>query len=321
MPDNPIAPPPPGPQRLIIASRESRLAMWQAEHVREHLQRLYPACEVTIVGMTTAGDRILDQALNEIGGKGLFIKELEVAMLEGRADLAVHSLKDVPMEMPDGFELAAVLPRDDPRDAFLSHTHADLAGLPAGARLGTSSLRRGAQIRARYPHLQVLPLRGNINTRMARLDAGDYDAIVLAAAGLKRLGHAARIRAILPPTLCLPAAGQGALGIEIRADRPEMHAWLAPLADAQTTLDVTAERTLSRRLGGSCRVPLAAFCQSEGPAGQRVLTARVAAPDGSEVLEAVARGPADTPSQAEALGETAAADLLGQGAGRWLPSS
>ncbi|MGH1358540.1 MAG: hydroxymethylbilane synthase [Burkholderiaceae bacterium] len=311
--DNPL------PQKLVIASRESRLAMWQALHVQERLRRLYPQCEVSILGMTTQGDRILDKPLSEIGGKGLFIKELEVALLDGRADLAVHSLKDVPMDMPDGFSLAAIMAREDPRDAFVSSEYADLESLPDGARLGTSSLRRAAQVLAQFPRLKILPLRGNINTRMAKLDRGEYDAIILAAAGLKRLGFAERIRSIIPPPLSLPAAGQGALGIEIRRDREDMQAWLAPLVDARTTLEVTVERAVSRRLGGSCRVPLAAFCQPNG-SGDLELCARVAAPDGTEVLESLVSGDVSTLDQADALGERAAADLLAQGAQRWLPS-
>ena len=294
--------------------------MWQAEHVQARLQALYPDCDVSVLGMTTEGDRVLDKALNEIGGKGLFIKELEVALQEGRADLAVHSLKDVPMDMPIGFSLAAIMQREDPRDAFVSNTYADLESLPAGARLGTSSLRRAAQVLARFPHLKILPLRGNINTRMAKLDNGDYDAIILAAAGLKRLGLADRIRAIVPPPLSMPAAGQGALGIEIRDDRADLRQWLAPLVDAATTLEVTVERAVSRRLGGSCQVPLAAYCQADGQ-GALEMTARVAAPDGSEVLESVVRAPVADAVQADALGARAAAELLSQGAARWLPSS
>jgi hydroxymethylbilane synthase len=249
----------PPPARLVIATRESRLALWQAHHVRDRLQTLYPACEVVLLGMTTTGDQILDRSLSEIGGKGLFTKELEVALLDGRADLAVHSLKDVPMSLPPEFELAAVMRREDPRDAFVSPHFAGLDALPHGARIGTSSLRREAQIAERRPDLKVLPLRGNLDTRLGKLDRGEYDAIVLAAAGLKRLGLADRIREILPPTSSLPAPGQGALGIEIRAGRPEVRAWLAPLADRRTWLEVTAERSVSRALGGSCRIPLAAY--------------------------------------------------------------
>ncbi len=308
------------PTRLVIASRESRLAMWQAEHVRDLLQGLYPSCQVEILGMTTVGDQVLDQPLNEIGGKGLFIKELEVALLEGKAHLAVHSLKDVPMELPPEFTLAAVLRREDPRDAFVSNHFADLEGMPAGSRVGTSSLRRAAQIRARLPHLKILSLRGNVNTRLAKLDRGDYDAIILAAAGLKRLGFAERIRSVIPPTLSLPAAGQGALGIETRADQPDVARWLAPLVDAASTAQVAAERTVSRMLGGSCRVPLAAYCVPDGNGGIH-LTARVAAEDGSEVLEASAASAEDSVAAAEAIGVQVANALLEQGAARWLGSA
>lgn len=308
------------PARLVIASRQSRLAMWQAGHVQARLRELYPQCRVEILGMTTEGDRVLDRALNEIGGKGLFIKELEVALLEGRADLAVHSLKDVPMEVGEPFGLAAVMAREDPRDAFVSARHASLESLPAGARVGTSSLRRAAQIRRAFPALGVLPLRGNVNTRLARLDEGRYDAIVLAAAGLKRLGLAERIRAIVPPALCLPAAGQGALAIETLAARDDLHAWLAPLDHAPTAVEVHAERTVSRLLGGSCRVPLAAWCVST-PQGGLKLVSRVAAEDGSAMIEAVAECAGADRDAAEAIGRQAARSLLGQGAARWLGSS
>lgn len=308
------------PARLVIASRQSRLAMWQAEHVQARLRELYPRCEVEILGMTTEGDRVLDRALTEIGGKGLFIKELEVALLERRADLAVHSLKDVPMEVAEPFALAAIMAREDPRDAFVSARYASLESLPAGARLGTSSLRRAAQIRRAFPALELLPLRGNVNTRLARLDEGRYDAIVLAAAGLERLGLAERIRAIVPPTLCLPAAGQGALAIETLASRDDLHAWLAPLDHPATAVEVHAERTVSRLLGGSCRVPLAAWCVSTPQGGLR-LVARVAAEDGSEMVEAVAESAHADHDAAEAIGQQAARSLQEQGAARWLGSS
>ncbi|MFT3804203.1 MAG: hydroxymethylbilane synthase [Burkholderiaceae bacterium] len=301
------------PSRLVIASRESRLAMWQAEHVQARLRALYPRCRVDILGMTTEGDRTLDRALNEIGGKGLFTKELEHALLDGRADLAVHSLKDVPMLLPDGFALAAILSREDPRDAFVSNRYDSLAALPAGARVGTSSLRRAAQIRSRFPALTVLPLRGNVNTRLAKLDADAYDAIVLAAAGLKRLGLASRIRQVLPPSDSLPAAGQGALGIEILGPRDDLRAWLAPLNDAATQAQVRAERAVSRALGGSCRVPLAAYCEPR-PGGGLSLRARVASLDGSRVLEAGGQTDGDSIDEAEALGQRVSAELIGQGA-------
>lgn len=287
--------------------------MWQALHVQQRLRDAYPGCEVEILGMTTEGDRVLDRALNEIGGKGLFTKELEVALLDGRADLAVHSLKDVPMELPESFALTAVLRREDPRDAFVSSRFGSLDEMPAGAVVGTSSLRRAAQIRRRHPRLDVRPLRGNLDTRLAKLDRGEYDAIVLAAAGLKRLGLVDRIRGLLPPSVSLPAAGQGALGIETRADRPEFARWLAPLADDETWLHVTAERAVSRVLGGSCRVPLAAYCETE-PDGALRLRACVASVDGVHLLEAQERLERPDRVAANALGERVAQALLDQGA-------
>jgi len=305
------------PRRLVIASRESRLAMWQAGHVQQRLQALYPQCTVDILGMTTEGDRRLEPTLAEIGGKGLFTKELELALLDGRADLAVHSLKDVPMDLGAAFRLAAVLPREDPRDAFVSAHHASLEAMPAGARVGTSSLRRSAQIRHRFPALEVLPLRGNVNTRLARLDEGRYDAIVLAAAGLVRLGLAERIRAHIDPQLCVPAAGQGALAIETLAGRTDLSVWLAPLADMDTTLQVRAERTVSRLLGGSCRVPLAAWCVRTPDGGLRLI-ARVAAVDGHGMAEAIVESSQADEENAVRLGERAAESLLAQGAAQWL---
>ncbi|WP_043518658.1 hydroxymethylbilane synthase [Achromobacter arsenitoxydans] len=297
------------PQRLVIATRASRLALWQAEHVRDRLRTLYPACAVELLTLTTRGDQILDRTLSKVGGKGLFVKELENALLDGRADLAVHSLKDVPVDLQAPFELCAVLDRADPRDAFVSNHYATLAELPAGAVVGTSSLRRESQIRARYPALVVKPLRGNLDTRLGKLDKGDYDAIVLAAAGLERLGLGARIRALLDPADSLPAAGQGALGIEIRDDRSDMRAWLAPLVSADTTACVLAERAVSRKLGGSCQVPLAAYAQiSDGALSLRAL---VASPDGVRMVHAARSGPA---SEAEAIGEAAASELLDAGA-------
>ncbi len=308
------------PQRLVIASRESRLAMWQAEHVQRLLSGRYPQCDVRILGMTTEGDRRLDRALAEIGGKGLFTKELELALLDGRADLAVHSLKDVPMALGEAFALAAVLAREDPRDAFVSARHASLAAMPPGARVGTSSLRRAAQIRHRFPALEVLPLRGNVITRLARLDEGRYDAIVLAAAGLERLGLAERIRAVIDPRICVPAPGQGALAIETLAGRDDLARWLAPLADARTTVEVQAERMLSRLLGGSCRVPLAAWCVSTATGGLK-LVARVASEDGRSMAEAEVECDVADEASALRLGERAAQSLLEQGAAQWLASS
>ncbi|PLC41307.1 hydroxymethylbilane synthase [Ralstonia pickettii] len=301
------------PTKLVIASRESRLALWQAEHVRAALQKYYPACDVSILGMTTRGDQILDRSLAKVGGKGLFVKELEVALAEGRADLAVHSLKDVPMELPEGFALSTILEREDPRDAFVSNDYADLASLPAGAVVGTSSLRREASLRARFPHLVIQPLRGNLDTRLGKLDRGDYAAIILAAAGLKRLGLVDRIRSTIAPEESLPAAGQGALGIEIRADREDVRACLAPLHDAPTALAVTAERAVSRILGGSCQVPLASFAQWSG-AGTLRLRAFVASQDGTRKLAADGEATPSTLAEADALGVRVAQQMLAGGA-------
>lgn len=297
------------PQRLVIATRASRLALWQAEHVRDRLRTLYPACAVELLTLTTRGDQILDRTLSKVGGKGLFVKELENALLDGRADLAVHCLKDMPVDLQAPFELCAVLDRADPRDAFVSNRHATLADLPAGAVVGTSSLRRESQIRARHPQLVVKPLRGNLDTRLAKLDRGEYDAIVLAAAGLYRLGLADRIRGLLDPADCLPAAGQGALTIEIRDDRDDLRACLAPLNDAGATSIALAERAVSRRLGGSCQVPLAAYAEIEGD--RLNVRALVASPDGTRMLRAERSGPV---VQAQALGEAVAAELFDAGA-------
>lgn len=279
------------PTKLIIASRESRLAMWQAENVRDRLRALYPSCDVQILGMTTRGDQILDRALSKVGGKGLFVKELEVAMEEGRADLAVHSLKDVPMELPEGFSLAAILQREDPRDAFVSNQYGSLAELPAGAIVGTSSLRRQALISARLPHLIIKPLRGNLDTRLRKLDDGEYAAIILAAAGLKRLGLPDRIKAFLEPTESLPAAGQGAMAIEILSARQDLFEALAPLNDLSSSQAVSAERTVSKAFGGSCQIPLAAFAQINED--QMYLRAMVATPDGSQSCQAEVYGKAE----------------------------
>jgi hydroxymethylbilane synthase len=306
------APTPQAPATLVIATRESRLALWQAEHVRDILQTLYPACRVTLLGMTTRGDQIQDRTLAKVGGKGLFVKELEMALADGRADLAVHSLKDVPMTLPAGFTLAAVLQREDPRDALVSPHYASLAELPPGSVVGTSSLRREAMLRARYPHLQVAPLRGNLDTRLAKLARGDFAAIILAAAGLQRLGLGERIRARLEVADSLPAAGQGALGIEACSARTDVLAWLAPLADPATALATAAEREVSRALGGSCTVPLAAY--GSWVAGRLHLQASIATPDGVRTLRAQAGGAVADAAQAEALGLQVAQDLIAQGA-------
>ncbi len=297
------------PSRLIIASRESRLALWQAVHIQSRLAALYPQCSVEILGMTTRGDQILDRPLSQIGGKGLFIKELEVAMQEGRADLAVHSLKDVPMEMPDGFAMTAIAVREDPRDAFVSGRYEGLDALPAGAVVGTSSLRREAILRASYPHLTIQPLRGNLDTRLRKLDEGQYDAIILAAAGLIRLGLKQRIRAVLSPEQSLPAPGQGALGIEILAARADAAAWIAPLNDAETAHRVRAERAFSRALGGSCQIPLGGYAVIEN--GELWLRGFVATPDGQRMVRGEIRGAPDDDTR---LGETLAQQLRAQGA-------
>ncbi|AMO22126.1 porphobilinogen deaminase [Ramlibacter tataouinensis] len=266
--------------QLVIATRESRLALWQAEHVKALLeQRGHP---VSLLGMTTRGDQILDRSLSKVGGKGLFVKELEVALEEGRAHIAVHSLKDVPMELPAGFMLACVMEREDPRDAFVSNRYATLDELPQGAVVGTSSLRRVVLLRAQRPDLRIEPLRGNLDTRLRKLDEGQYDAIVLAAAGLKRLGLASRIRAIFEPEQMLPAAGQGALGIEIRSDRGDLAELLEPLSHHATTLAVAAEREVSRAMGGSCSMPLAAHAAFSGEYLQ--LRAAWGDPEGSGAL-------------------------------------
>jgi hydroxymethylbilane synthase len=292
--------------------------MWQAEHVQACLKNLYPNCEVIILGMTTKGDQILDRALSKVGGKGLFVKELETALEDGRADLAVHSLKDVPMVMPEGFDLSCIMVREDARDALVSNQYASLAELPAGAVVGTSSLRREAIIRSQYPHLQVEPLRGNLDTRMAKLDRGEYQAIILAAAGLKRLGMGSRIKALLPYDPHTPAAGQGALGIETLSARSDVKAWLAPLNDLPTALAVTAERAVSRKLGGSCEVPLAAHAQWQSP---KELTMRsyVASTDGRQICLASGSRAISNYQEAEAFGLAIADDLIAKGAAALLP--
>lgn len=303
----------PTPKKLVIASRESALAMWQAEHIRDRLRALYPETEVSILGMTTQGDQILDVSLSKIGGKGLFVKELEVALEEGRADIAVHSLKDVPMRLPEGFMLACIGKREDPRDAFVSNDYANLEALPPGSVVGTSSLRRESQLRARFPHLKIEPLRGNVQTRLRKLDEGQYAAIILAAAGLKRLGLGERIRDLISSENSLPAVGQGALGIECRADRSDLEALLRPLHDAETAACVLAERAMSRALAGSCQVPLGGFAEANGK--QLRMRGFVASPDGKRMLRAEQMGSVDAP---EALGDAVAAALLAQGAGEIL---
>jgi len=298
-----------GPARLVIASRESALAMWQAEHIRDRLRALYPQTEVSILGMTTQGDQILDVTLSKIGGKGLFVKELETALEDGRADLAVHSLKDVPMNLPEGFVLAVIGEREDPHDAFVSNKYENLAALPAGSVVGTSSLRRESQLRARFPLLDIQPLRGNVQTRLRKLDEGQYAAIILAAAGLKRLGLGHRIRALISSEDSLPAVGQGALGIECRADRTDVIALLQPLHHPDTAACVLAERALSRALAGSCQVPLGGF--AEVADGKLRMRGFVASPDGKRMTHAELIGEIGNP---EALGNKVADALRAQGA-------
>ncbi len=301
----------PSPAPLVIATRESRLALWQAEHVKALLAARGHA--VTLLGMTTQGDQILDRSLSKVGGKGLFVKELEVALEEGRAHIAVHSLKDVPMELPEGFALACVMEREDPRDAFVSPRYASLAALPQGAVVGTSSLRRQVLLQALRPDLKIAPLRGNLDTRLRKLDEGQYDAIVLAAAGLKRLGLGERIRAVFAPGEMLPAAGQGALGIEVRSDRQDLIDALAPLAHQPTWLTVAAERAVSRAMGGSCSMPLAAHGQWQGSTLH--LDAAWGDPEGRTALvRAQAQAAVATLAQAEALGDAVAAQLRAGGA-------
>ena len=294
---------------LRIATRRSRLALWQAEFVKARLEALHPGLRVALVALSTRGDELLDASLAKAGGKGLSVKELEAALAEGRADIAVHSMKDVPAELPEGYALAAILAREDPRDAFVSVRHENLAALVAGAVVGTSSLRRQAQIAARYPQLEIRPLRGNVDTRLAKLDRGDYAAIVLAAAGLKRLGLAGRIRSYLSVEESLPAAGQAALGIECLAARADLMKLLQPLQDEECGACVRAERAVNLSLGGSCTIPLGAFAEI---AGRKLkLRALVASPDGRRIARAEGVG---DPSDPEALGLRVAHALRGEGA-------
>jgi hydroxymethylbilane synthase len=300
-----------------IATRESRLALWQAEHVRDLLQARF-GLQVELLGMTTRGDQILDRALSKVGGKGLFVKELETALEDGSAHLAVHSLKDVPMDLPPGFVLAAVMEREDPRDAFVSNRFADLAALPQGAVVGTSSLRRVVQLMAERPDLQIEALRGNLDTRLRKLDEGGFDAIVLAAAGLKRLGLAQRIRATFEPGRMIPAAGQGALGIEVREDNTALRDMLAGLIHTPTWLSAHAERAVSRALGGSCSMPLAAHAVWRGD----TLVMDAALGHATELtrplLSTQVSGRPTDEASARALGEHAAARLREAGAGSYL---
>jgi hydroxymethylbilane synthase len=300
-------------KKLVIATRRSRLAMWQAEHIKEKLEALHKGLQVELLPLSTRGDELLDRRLDDAGGKGLFVKELETALAEARADLAVHSMKDVPAELPPGFSIAAIPAREDPRDVLVSKRFASLAEMPAGGTIGTSSLRRSAQIVERYPALDIRLLRGNVDTRLAKLDRGDYDAIVLAVAGLKRLGLEARATARLSSDEMLPAPGQGALGIECLAAREEVVALLAPLADGSTTACVLAERAVSRALGGNCSLPLAAFAQAN--MDNMRLRALVASADGRRVVRCELEGDIADPL---ALGERVAQELRRQGASEIL---
>lgn len=300
---------------IRIATRTSPLAMWQAEHVAHRLREIHPGLQIEMVGMVTRGDKILDSPLSKIGGKGLFVKELEMGMLEGRADIAVHSMKDVPMEFPDGLHLPVIMEREDPRDAFVSNRYRDLDELPEGAIVGTSSLRRQTQIRARYPYLQIRDLRGNVNTRLGKLDNGEYDAIILAAAGLIRLEFQSRITAYLSTEQSLPAIGQGAVGIECRRHDPRVENLLAPLLHPETAVRVRAERAMNQRLNGGCQVPVAGFAELvDGALRMRGL---IGFPDGSALYACEKFGCVVDPG---ALGLEVAEDLLAQGGDQVLNS-
>lgn len=300
-------------QTLTIATRKSALALWQAEHIKARLESIHPGLNVTLLPMSTRGDVILDTPLAKIGGKGLFVKELEIAMLEGRADIAVHSMKDVPVEFPEGLELATICTREDPRDAFVSNTFASLTDMPAGSSVGTCSLRRRCQIAERFPHLIIRDLRGNVQTRLNKLDHGEFDAIILAASGLKRLDLEHRITECLPVDLSLPANGQGALGIECRSNDERVKKLLQPLEDMTTRACVIAERAMNRRLQGGCQVPIGAFAERHND--KIHLRGLVGDPDGSRVLRDEITGPL---SESEYLGVQLAEKLLTQGAGEIL---
>ena len=298
---------------IRIATRKSPLALWQAEHVAERLNKFFPEVQTELVKMVTQGDKILDAPLAKIGGKGLFVKELELGILEGSADIAVHSMKDVPVEFPEGLHLSAILNREDPTDAFVSNKYSSLAELPADAKIGTSSLRRQCQIKEKFPDAEILSLRGNVNTRLAKLDAGEYDAIILASAGLKRLGMTERITECLDTSTSLPAIGQGAIGIECRKDDSDTNVILKSLHDEQTSIRIIAERAMNARLQGGCQVPIAGFAEIQG--GQLVMRGLVGSPDGTLLYRAERQG---TLAQAEEIGIAIADDLLAQGADKIL---
>lgn len=300
---------------LRIATRKSQLALWQAEYVRDVLLQYHPDLNVELVKMTTEGDRILDTPLAKVGGKGLFVKELENGLLNGDADIAVHSMKDVPVELPEGLHLSVICPREDPRDAFVSNEYSLFEDLPKGARLGTSSLRRQCQLAAQRPDLNIIDLRGNVNTRLQKLDDGNYDAIILAAAGLKRLGMEDRITECLSPEISLPAIGQGAVGIECRQDDDWVNELLAPLNDRDTAIRVRAERSLNHRLQGGCQVPIAGY--AELAHGVILLRGLVGMVDGSQIIHGEIAG---QPEDAEYLGRVLAEDLLSRGADEILES-
>ncbi|MCP3672041.1 MAG: hydroxymethylbilane synthase [Gammaproteobacteria bacterium] len=296
-------------QTVRIATRKSPLAMWQAEHVAAELKKTHPGLQVEILGMSTQGDKILDTPLAKIGGKGLFVKELEQGMLAGSADIAVHSMKDVPVELPEGLHLPVIMQREDPRDAFVSNNFQGLDGLPQGATVGTSSLRRECQLRERRPDLKIAPLRGNVNTRLRKLDEGEFDAIILASAGLIRLGFGQRIAGFIEPEQSLPAIGQGAVGIECRVDNARVNALLGPLRHAETALCVSAERAMNHRLMGGCQVPIAGYAILQGD--ELYLRGLVGEPDGSHIIRAETRG---AHQDAEAMGVALANELLANGA-------
>jgi len=299
--------------RIVIATRQSPLALWQAEHVQRRLREAHPGLEVELLKMTTQGDIILDTPLAKIGGKGLFVKELEEGLLDGRADIAVHSMKDVPVELPDGLHLPVILNREDPRDAFVSNNYDSFEALPQGARLGTSSLRRQCQLSALRPDLKVTSLRGNVGTRLRKLDEGEYDAIILAAAGLMRLELTERITAKISTDTCLPAIGQGAVGIECRCDDPRVNDLIRVLDDETTHIRVAAERALNHRLEGGCQVPIGGHAEIDGNTLR--LRALVGSPDGAEIITGEVSGTLD---EAEKMGVALADDLLSRGADRIL---
>ena len=298
---------------LRIATRKSPLALWQAHYVSDMLKHHHPDLEVELVTMVTQGDKILDTPLAKVGGKGLFVKELEVGMLEGRADIAVHSMKDVPVDFPTGLHLAVICEREDPRDAFVSNNYSSLDELPQGARLGTSSLRRQSQIAAFRPDLKIVDLRGNVNTRLKKLDDGEYDAIILAAAGLKRLKFDDRITQFIGTEICLPAIGQGAVGIECRSDDARVHNLITPLNDQKTQIRVTAERAMNERLQGGCQVPIAGYAEIEK--GLIMMRGLVGQVDGKKIIRGDIAGPLDSAAE---LGVVLAEDLLSRGADKIL---